>query len=103
MEGALIKHDKVKHQGLKEFICKQCNYSTGHKPHLTQHVKAIHEKLKEFRCEDCDHVTTQISHLTQHKIVKHGRVSKTFDCASCDYKGISNGYLLKHIEFVHLE
>ena len=40
---------KGAHNEIKDFQCKQCDYSSSHKYHLIQHIKGVHNKIRDFQ------------------------------------------------------
>eukprot|EP00177_Eucheuma_denticulatum_P002924 GFKZ01005254.1.p2 GENE.GFKZ01005254.1~~GFKZ01005254.1.p2 ORF type:complete len:270 (-),score=27.54 GFKZ01005254.1:2154-2963(-) len=73
-KDALAKHDIVKHQGKRRFVCPVCSEKFTSRYDLGRHKIRVHSNVKKrFTCEYCAAGFSQKSQLTMHK----GRVHAT--------------------------
>ena len=75
--NSLIKHIKVIHEGLKNYVCQICNKAFSHKNHLKGHIEAIHEGKEgvyNYKCKYCERGFMRSSGLTMHVKNSHNTV-----------------------------
>merc|ERR1712150_389719 len=51
-KSVLINHKKQVHE--KDLNCDRCDYTTGNKTNLQSHINVKHEGVKDFKCTECD-------------------------------------------------
>ena len=95
--GALRRHNKSAHEGLK-FECKKCDYKAPQKIHLTKHIQSIHEGVK-YACNQCDYQAKHQSGLTVHIQFVHKGVK--YVCNQCDQHFTQQSNLTTHMQSVH--
>lgn len=67
-KDALVKHNAVKHQGKRRFICPTCSEKFTSRYDLSRHGVRVHSSVKKrFTCEFCNAGFSQKSQLTMHK------------------------------------
>lgn len=67
-KDALAKHDIVKHQGKRRFVCPTCSEKFTSRYDLSRHNVRVHSNVKKrFTCEFCAAGFSQKSQLTMHK------------------------------------
>lgn len=67
-KDALAKHDIVKHQGKRRFVCPTCSEKFTSRYDLSRHNIRVHSNVKKrFTCEFCAAGFSQKSQLTMHK------------------------------------
>lgn len=67
-KDALAKHEIVKHQGKRRFVCPTCSEKFTSRYDLTRHNVRVHSSVKKrFTCEFCAAGFSQKSQLTMHK------------------------------------
>lgn len=67
-KDALAKHETVKHQGKKRFVCPTCSEKFTSRYDLSRHNIRVHSNVKKrFTCEFCSAGFSQKSQLTMHK------------------------------------
>lgn len=75
-KDALAKHDMVKHQGKRRFVCDTCSEKFTSRYDLTRHNVRVHSNVKKrFTCEVCAAGFSQKSQLTMHKGRVHAPTS----------------------------
>ena len=124
----LNTHMKAQH-GPQDFLCSQCDYTTGLLGRLGDHVKKAHSA--GYKCDVCGHIARQKHGLKNHKNSIHGnlkyhcdsegceaeytlkenlknhRISKhegiSYPCSvdGCDYRGSKKVFVTKHKRLVH--
>jgi KRAB domain-containing zinc finger protein len=87
---SLIRHQKVKHEGLKPFKCEFCSKAFGQKVSLISH--RVREKKLSLRLL-IDDSSFQNTHTGE----------KTFSCAYCPFKSGDHGTVSKHKKKAHPE
>ena len=93
----------------KEYVCKECEYSTENKKSLSKHKKLVHPKEtietidnkgeKQFSCKECAHISTSQTNLWRHKRSVH--LKETFSCDKCGSVMKRKDHLKQHILSVH--
>lgn len=67
-KDALAKHEMVKHQGKRRFVCPTCCEKFTSRYDLSRHNVRVHSNVKKrFTCEFCAAGFSQKSQLTMHK------------------------------------
>lgn len=67
-KDALVKHDAVKHQGKRRFVCPTCSETFTSRYDLSRHSIRVHSSVKKrFTCEFCNAGFSQKSQMTMHK------------------------------------
>lgn len=67
-KDALAKHQVVKHQGKRRFVCPTCSEKFTSRYDLSRHNIRVHSNVKKrFSCEFCKAGFSQKSQLTMHK------------------------------------
>ncbi|CAB0042988.1 unnamed protein product [Trichogramma brassicae] len=83
--SSLIRHSKIVHEGRENYVCDKCEQKFGQKVHLIRHQKIIHEGRKDYACDKCEKKFGQKPHLLIHqKTVHEGR--KDYACDKCEKK-----------------
>lgn len=93
-KDALVKHNAVKHQGKRRFVCPTCSEKFTSRYDLSRHAVRVHSSVKKrFTCEFCNAGFSQKSQLTMHKGRVHspqsqnssmGMTSSTSGSISCE-------------------
>ena len=113
---ALLVHIRSKHEGIKYYLCNQCEYqSTGQgdlnkhkqshqvyqateKEHIKTHKDSSHEAIK-YSCNQCEYLATTNGNLKNHKHSMHDGVK--YSCNQCEYLATWQGSLKTHKQSIH--
>ena len=52
-QNALHLHIESVHEGIRKFVCDQCEKQFTQQIHLSRHIISVHEGVK-FACDQCD-------------------------------------------------
>merc|ERR1712218_460383 len=77
--GNLKGHINDVHIGVKQFVCKLCNFETTRKYTLKQHVDCVHNDSKPQKCKFCAHAFRWNSQLINHVKNTHATDKQTKD------------------------
>ncbi len=82
--------------------CTTCGKSFQNKNHLRAHVRAVHEGMRDYKCHECDYTTGWRVSLRKHLEKAHG-VFGLFRCRQCPFETSALTKLVKHQETDHGE
>ena len=86
--------------GVKEFICNECNYQDHSRIHVLRHITAEHLGITH-PCDQCGKEFTNSSNLNQHIKRKHTK-NFAFQCDQCEKQFQYESRLKSHIRVKHL-
>ena len=86
--------------GVKEFICNECNYQDHSRIHVLRHITAEHLGITH-PCDQCGKGFTFSSNLNQHIKRKHTK-NFAFQCDQCEKQFQYESRLKSHIRVKHL-
>ncbi|CAF98558.1 unnamed protein product, partial [Tetraodon nigroviridis] len=98
-----LRHHMKLHKGIKEYECKECNRKFAQKVNMLKHYKR-HTGIKDFMCELCGKTFSERTTLETHKLIHTGEtpdLGKTWTCATCDKKYLTEYMLQKHVHLTH--
>uniref|UniRef100_A0A1B0D0Y5 Uncharacterized protein n=1 Tax=Phlebotomus papatasi TaxID=29031 RepID=A0A1B0D0Y5_PHLPP len=95
---SLKQHEKVVHQGVKDFHCMLCDGSFTRAEHLKVHMMR-HEGIKKFVCPICGKNKVSASELRIH--VNTHTKEKMWACDYCSYKSAFKKTLGRHVKLLH--
>ena len=90
---------EVDQDGIKQYNCDKCEFSTKMKATLDSHKDSVHEGVKKYKCDQCDYATAWSSNLNKHKKGVHEKIR--LHCEECDFMTTNHGVLKKHMNNVH--
>ena len=93
VKSILLRHIRIDHMGLAQFVCKFCGKKFASKSHWEQHVRT-HTGDKPYECKYCGRRFTH-EHVCKSHEIKHTGV-KPFACGLCDYKCYTQWELTGH-------
>ena len=64
-QKSLNYHRKLKHENVKSFKCKDCDYVCSRSDYLLRHSKSIHQDLR-YPCNHCEYQATRKQYLESH-------------------------------------
>ena len=73
-QASLFLHRKLKHENVKSFKCKDCDYVCRRSDYLKRHIRSIHENLR-FPCNYCEYQATRKQYLESHIKTIHNKDS----------------------------
>ena len=88
-------------EGVKQFKCNECHYSTRQVQHMKSHIQGVHMKLKNHHCEECGFAATKRSGVQRHWDAVHNKGDKKFKCGRCPYSSAERSKLKKHVSKLH--
>jgi len=94
-----LKSHELRHTGEKPLSCTVCDYVCVNKSMLNSHLKK-HQKSKQV-CETCGQSFPGQVQLREHARLKHELTGKTFLCAHCGKKLLSNSGYRRHLVKIH--
>ncbi|XP_076858544.1 zinc finger protein 142 [Brachyhypopomus gauderio] len=98
-ERCMTQHVALRHEGLRPFSCRFCDFSTARRHRLDAH-ESIHTGVGRHRCELCAHTFGTSSKLRLHRQRIHDKRATHF-CALCDYKGYNPTDVGRHTLSCH--
>ena len=89
-------HVKVRHDNVRDQICKECGYAFKIKKDLKRHMLCVHKQgEKKYKCELCPTRFIVPSILREHVRVVHEKI-KDYGCEDCGYTTGQRSQLRKH-------
>ena len=81
-----LGHIKAVHQEIKDFICKECNFTTSIKQRLSNHMKSMHQdhmhRQREFKSNEFSAASDEKGSLATHLASVHQEQNE-FRCNKC--------------------
>ena len=96
-KGAMLRHYKNKHQGLK-FSCDECDKKFADRGYLNKHIQSKHKGII-YPCDLCEYLAPIKASLKRHVLTVHEGIM--YPCHQCDYEGSHKSHLRRHIQNVH--
>ena len=66
----------MKHEGLKNYNCKECSNTFGFPQALRNHIRNMHRERKLEKCPYCHKIFKQYFQFKKHVRVKHEGLEK---------------------------
>lgn len=98
-ERRMSQHVALKHEGVRPFCCRFCDFSTARRHRLDAH-ESLHTGIGRHQCELCDQTFGTSSKLRLHRQRIHHKQATHF-CSLCDYKGYSLTDINRHTLSCH--
>ncbi|XP_026865510.2 zinc finger protein 142 isoform X2 [Electrophorus electricus] len=98
-ERCMAQHVALKHEGVRPFRCRFCDFSTARRNRLDAH-ESIHTGVGRHCCELCGHTFGTSSKLRLHRQRIHDKQATHF-CPLCDYKGYNPTDINRHTLSCH--
>ncbi|XP_072324895.1 zinc finger protein 142 isoform X2 [Scyliorhinus torazame] len=95
----LKQHVAIKHDGVKPYKCRYCNFSTTRRYRLDAH-ESLHTGVGRLTCDACQQTFGTSSKLRIHKLRVHEKRPTHF-CALCDYSGYNQNDITRHVSSCH--
>ncbi|XP_078408805.1 zinc finger protein 142 isoform X1 [Cetorhinus maximus] len=95
----LKQHVAIKHDGVKPYKCRYCNFSTTRRYRLDAH-ESLHTGVGRLTCDACQQTFGTGSKLRIHKLRVHEKRPTHF-CALCDYSGYNQNDITRHVSSCH--
>ncbi|XP_055837826.1 zinc finger protein OZF-like [Episyrphus balteatus] len=96
----LKRHQKVVHDGIKEYLCSHCDRSFGTAVTRNNHEK-IHTDDRPYECKTCGKRFITYALLATHKLMHIGK--KPHECDVCHNVYVSVSSLNRHKKNSHLK
>ena len=113
---ALLVHIRSKHEGIKYYLCNQCEYQSTGQGDLNKHKQShqvyqvtqrAHLKVHQqsttkgdiYSCNQCEYQATEKEHIKTHKDSFHE--ADKYPCNQCEYLATTNGNLKTHKQSLH--
>lgn len=100
LRSALAQHNRVVHEGRRDFACAECGSRFTTKGSLKTHVKTVHEKRLDFECKICLKKFAEKSNMVKHVARVHER-ERAFKCDICNKLFAAKQTLQTHVRIVH--
>ena len=94
---SLKSHVQSKHEGIR-YPCEQCDYKAPQKRSLKKHIRMMHEGIK-YPCDQCEYQATMPYNLKIHVKTQHEGIK--YQCEKCDCKFNHSNNLLSHVRYKH--
>ncbi|XP_046697543.1 zinc finger protein 142 isoform X2 [Silurus meridionalis] len=98
-ERRMNQHVALKHEGIRPFRCRFCDFSTARRHRLDAH-ESMHTGVGRHRCELCNQTFGTSSKLRLHRQRIHDKQATHF-CSLCDYKGYNPNDISRHTLSCH--
>ncbi|XP_053353043.1 zinc finger protein 142 [Clarias gariepinus] len=98
-ERRMSQHIALKHEGVRPFCCRFCEFSTARRHRLAAH-ESMHTGLGRHRCDLCHQTFGTSSKLRLHRQRIHDKQATHF-CSLCDYKGYNPTDISRHTLSCH--
>ncbi|XP_067843083.1 zinc finger protein 142 [Heptranchias perlo] len=95
----LKQHVAIKHDGVKPYKCRYCDFSTTRRYRLDAH-ESLHTGVGRLACDACQQTFGTGSKLRIHKLRVHEKRPTHF-CALCDYSGYNQNDITRHVGSCH--
>ncbi|XP_048391224.1 zinc finger protein 142 isoform X2 [Stegostoma tigrinum] len=95
----LKQHVAIKHDGVKPYKCRYCDFSTTRRYRLDAH-ESLHTGVGRLACDSCQQTFGTGSKLRIHKLRVHEKRPTHF-CALCDYSGYNQNDITRHVSSCH--
>uniref|UniRef100_UPI00398EAFCE zinc finger protein 142 isoform X2 n=1 Tax=Pristiophorus japonicus TaxID=55135 RepID=UPI00398EAFCE len=95
----LTQHVAIKHDGVKPYKCRYCDFSTTRRYRLDAH-ESLHTGVGRLACDACPQTFGTGSKLRIHKLRVHEKRPTHF-CALCDYSGYNQNDISRHVGSCH--
>ncbi|KAG8432271.1 hypothetical protein GDO86_016785 [Hymenochirus boettgeri] len=93
------QHVKIRHEGVKPYRCRYCDFSTTRRYRLDAH-ESLHTGVGRISCSSCSRTFGTNSKLRLHQRRVHEKKPTHF-CSLCDYSGYSQNDVARHIGSCH--
>ena len=95
-------HTKSAHWRIKDYACRECDYTTSLISSLNRHTKLIHsDGSKNIKCPKCLN-TFALSHSLKVHLKRAHEKLKDMVCLLCDFSTYTRGELNMHVRKKHL-
>lgn len=98
-ERCMSQHVALKHEGVRPFCCRFCDFSTARRHRLEAH-ESMHTGKGRHQCELCNQTFGTSSKLRLHRQRIHDKQATHF-CSLCDYKGYNLTDISRHTLSCH--
>ncbi|NXS48997.1 ZN142 protein, partial [Balaeniceps rex] len=95
----LRQHIRIKHEGVKPYKCRYCEFSTTRRYRLEAH-QSLHTGVGRVACGICSQTFGTNSKLRIHRLRVHEKTPTHF-CPLCDYSSYLQNDITRHVNSCH--
>ncbi|XP_014810096.1 PREDICTED: zinc finger protein 142 isoform X2 [Calidris pugnax] len=95
----LYQHIRIKHEGVKPYKCRYCEFSTTRRYRLEAH-QSLHTGVGRIACGICSQTFGTNSKLRIHRLRVHEKTPTHF-CPFCDYSSYLQNDITRHVNSCH--
>eukprot|EP00092_Neocalanus_flemingeri_P086858 GFUD01109507.1.p1 GENE.GFUD01109507.1~~GFUD01109507.1.p1 ORF type:complete len:737 (+),score=115.03 GFUD01109507.1:241-2451(+) len=97
----LDTHKQVKHFGLKQFKCDECDKEFSKNRYLIIH-RRTHNTTNTYKCDQCDYSSNLQKNTNRHKARNHvDPLIINLNCEKCEYVATNKERLQTHVRSYH--